>query len=164
MFIRTHWFPWGRYRSSHKPKGVVALGDEPGMMQQDTWLGYGHHRAVSVIGHCDIIAICQLIPLPKYWKLLIITARKRSCGNVMFLHVSVILFIEGGSAIHPPGPPPPEGTGDQTGSDIIPPQKPQKRAVHILLECFLVVFLYVGHCALWVPPRYDVDRQFLHWH
>ena len=30
-----------------------------------------------------------------------------------------------------------EGTWDQTGSDIIPPE-PQKRAVRILLECFLV--------------------------
>ena len=32
---------------------------------------------------------------------------------------------------------------NQTGSDIIPHSEPQKRAVHILLECFLVVNIFV---------------------
>ena len=31
----------------------------------------------------------------------IITARKRSCGKVMFLHLSVILFTEGGGVMMP---------------------------------------------------------------
>ena len=59
-----------------------------------------------------------------------------SYWNAFLLHLFV---YQGGSAI-PPGnrhlPPPPEGTWDQTGSDIIPP--PQKRTERIILECFLV--------------------------
>ena len=52
----------------------------------------------------------------------VITVRKRSCGKVMFLHLSVILFIGGVSAsvhtgIHPPGkhPPMPSARWDRHG-------------------------------------------------
>ena len=85
------------------------------------------------------------------------TTRRQSCGKVMFLHLSV--YSLGGVVSYPTDqkPPPPMGpnppekygtrqevtyplerTWDQTGSDIIPPES-QKRAVRIVLECFLVL-------------------------
>ena len=71
----------------------------------------------------------------------------------MFLHVSVILCIEWGSAIHPRDHPHPKEQGTRQEVTSYPPApKPQ----------FLAVFLYVVHRALWVPPKYDVDLQFLH--
>ena len=64
----------------------------------------------------------------------IITAHKRSCGKVMFLHLPVILFTGG------------EGCHDVTscyGTHLgrhfpRPPPPVNKRAVRILMECFLV--------------------------
>ena len=65
-----------------------------------------------------------------------ITARKRSCGKVMFLH----LFVcpHGGRTIPDPSPrlrpDPLERTWDQTGSDIIPPERkmgPDRKWHHI---------------------------------
>ena len=53
---------------------------------------------------------------------LIITARKRSCGKVMFLHLSVILFTGGGREgclRNPPGCRPPRA--GQTSQDAEPP-------------------------------------------
>ena len=55
-----------------------------------------------------------------------IIVRKRSCGKVMFLHLSVIVFTRGQT---PQADPP---------ADIPPPRQPLKRAVRILLEFILV--------------------------
>ena len=75
-----------------------------------------------------------------------ITVRKQSCGKVMFLHLSVILFTEvgvypsmhwarrvcvsqyalGGGVYHPSGQTPP---------------RPLQRRVHVILECILVIIL-----------------------
>ena len=68
----------------------------------------------------------------------IITARQRSCGKVMFLQLSVILFTGGSASVHagipsPPGPArPPPGQWCMLGDTV------NKRAVCILLECNLV--------------------------
>ena len=67
------------------------------------------------------------------------TTRKRSCGKVMFLHLSVILFTR--------------------------ERRPLKRAVHILLECILVLQTSL-HCALSDAHAYPLglglpkSRQF----
>ena len=61
-------------------------------------------------------------------------------GNVF---TPVCQSVHGGSAIPIPPPQeqyPLEGTWNQTGSDIIPPE-PQKQAVRILLECYIVSFV-----------------------
>ena len=70
----------------------------------------------------------------------VVTARKRSCGKVMFLHLSVILFTGGvytwshpsdtHTWTHPRTPP---GHTHTT-------TKVNKRAVRITLECFLVLY------------------------
>ena len=60
----------------------------------------------------------------------IITARKQSCGKVMFLHLSVILFTG--------DPPPPYGN---------------EQAVRILLECILVILTdhrWTAELLFWV--------------
>ena len=57
------------------------------------------------------------------WMVAIITARKRSCGKVMFLQVSG----PGGA-----------WSGGVPGGE--PPGRPLMRAVRILLECILVYF------------------------
>ena len=98
---------------------------------------------------------------------------QRSCGNVMFLHLSVILFTEGGTSpnpprIHPLGrhpswadtPPPRPADGHCSGQYVsywnAPPGRhppPQQTATAVdgayLLECILVIndFLH-----LQVPP------------
>ena len=90
--------------------------------------------------------------------ILAITARKRSCGKVMFLHMSVNLFTGG----PPSGTRPPwdqthlEGTGDQTGSDIIP-QEPQKRVVRILLD-FSLKISYSTHVRLVQLDRHQTCK------
>ena len=55
------------------------------------------------------------VKIPIWGNSFIITARKRSCGKVMFLHLSVILFTGGGvsqhamgGGVHPLGRHPPE--------------------------------------------------------
>ena len=85
---------------------------------------------------------------------------QRSCGKVMFLHLSVILFTGGGCLPHPPGrhPPCPVHAGIHTPFSVhagIHPPCPvhagihtplpiacwdmvNKRAVRIPLECILV--------------------------
>ena len=77
----------------------------------------------------------------------LITARKRSCGKVMFLQLSVILFRGAGGGLtqcmlgyHSP----PQGAGTPP-SRHLPAQcmlgdTANKRAVCILLECSLVAF------------------------
>ena len=63
----------------------------------------------------------------------VITARKRSCGQVMFLQVSVILPTGGG--VLGPG----EGScSREAGAWWRPPGRLLLRAVRILLECILV--------------------------
>ena len=73
----------------------------------------------------------------------IITTRKRSCGKVMFLHLSVILFRGG---IHDVtscrNPSPQDGIPS-------PPCTVGKRVVRILLECFLVSIIYFGVVKYW---------------
>ena len=88
------------------------------------------------------------------------TARKRSCGKVMFLHLFVSPHRVGPYQTPPPRPDPLERTWDQTGSHIIPPERKMgpdrkshhipstdiqwhllKRAVRILLEWILVRFI-----------------------
>ena len=69
------------------------------------------------------------------FKIPLFTVRKRSCGKVMFLHLSVSHSVHrgGGAVIHPPGrhnPPRP------------PSRRPLQRTVRILLECFLVYYYY----------------------
>ena len=51
----------------------------------------------SAGSHCDSDRKIRI--LHKYEFILGLTVRKRSCGKVMFLHLSVILFIGGG--VHP---------------------------------------------------------------
>ena len=65
-----------------------------------------------------------------------ITARKRSWGKVIFLHLSVILFtggVPGRRGAWSGGVP---GPGGVPGGD--PPEWLLLRAVRILLECILV--------------------------
>ena len=50
---------------------------------------------------------------------------------------------------------PPEETWDQTGSDIIP-LEPQRRVIHILLECFLVI----SNNTAW----FFVIKKFIYFH
>ena len=81
---------------------------------------------------------------------MLIHARKRSCGKVMFSQACVSHSVHRrGCHIPlkpdtPPGTrhPPPERTWDQTESDIIPlpppPPQPQRWTVRVLLKCFLV--------------------------
>ena len=87
----------------------------------------------------------------KIWTL-VITVRKRSCGKVMFLHLSVILFtrvggcnptcITGHMGRHPLGRHPP-------CSCMV-----NERVVHILLECILV-------CTKGLFTRCDRDYDLL---
>ena len=62
--------------------------------------------------------------------MIIFTARKRSCGKVMFLQLSVILFMGGSASVHAgiPHPPAQYMLGDM----------PNKWVVRIVLECNLV--------------------------
>ena len=66
---------------------------------------------------------------------------QRSCGKVMFLHLSVILFTggEGVSGRHPPGRQPlfRHPMGRHPGRHT--PRWPLQQTVRILLECILVV-------------------------
>ena len=69
------------------------------------------------------------------------TVRKRSCGKVMFLHLSVSHSVHRGSTsvhagIHPPGQTPP--WADTPPGQTPPSRRPLQRTVRILLECFLV--------------------------
>ena len=68
---------------------------------------------------------------------------QRSCGKVMFLHVSVILFTGGGrqtplAGRHPL--PPPLGRHPRQ-ADTTSPGLPLQSTVRILLECILVFIL-----------------------
>ena len=60
-----------------------------------------------------------------------ITVRKRSCGKVMFLHLSV------GHSVHRGGVYPSMHWADTRRVDT-PPRPPLQRTVRILLECILV--------------------------
>ena len=88
--------------------------------------------------------------------MVVITARKRSCGKVMFLQLSVILFTWGGICLSAcldtnlPGAGAPPGA-DTPCSKHCPRQcilgdTVNNRAVCILLECNLVL---KNACALW---------------
>ena len=77
----------------------------------------------------------------------VITACKRICGKVMFLHVSVcwqwgrvVPYLLGPD---PPQPPRRNIEPDRKWHHTPPPPEPQKRAVRILLECFLVLNEFV---------------------
>ena len=112
----------------------------------------------------------------------IFTARKRSCGKVMFLHLCVILFTigvgflacitghmtsiqwglpaAGGGGLHPGG----LSTGVlHPGGLGRLPQELWKQAVRILLECFLVIQL--SSARLWVgrprSPCQTLDPQLI---
>ena len=75
----------------------------------------------------------------------VITARKRSCGKVMFLQVSVILFT--GGCLVPGGSTPggclvsggESGPGGVRSRDGDPPGRLLLQVVWILLECILVL-------------------------
>ena len=90
----------------------------------------------------------------------IVTAHKRSCGKVVFLHLSVILFTgEGGHAskqevMH--------GRGHVWWACV--GRRPLKRAVRILLECFLVSYCvspipYPGPGSIPVQCEYTITRS-----
>ena len=61
-----------------------------------------------------------------------ITAHRRSCGKVMFLHLSVILFMEEGGLCAG------GGVSVQGGLCQGDPPYGKEQAVRILLECILV--------------------------
>ena len=98
------------------------------------------HRSLSVYTRRNIYEILCITLQVYYGKTLcrhfpkissnIFTFHKRSCGKVMLLHLSVILFIAGRCTPpwgrHPHGQTPP------------PPRQPLQRTVRILLECILV--------------------------
>ena len=97
---------------------------------------------------------------------LFITTRKRSCGKVMFLHLSVILFtrgvsVQGGGILCSwRGTLSREGGGGsvQGGSHVDPPPYGKQRAVRILLECFFV-FLFFTDCTYYLQEADDgLDR------
>ena len=88
---------------------------------------------------------------------------QRSWGKVMFLHVSVILFTGGGgvcplhAGIRPLGSDTPRADPSRTRHPLSRPPRSrhppstvhagrygQQATVHILLECNLVTFLYIG--------------------
>ena len=82
---------------------------------------------------------------------------QRSCGKVMFLHLSVTLFT-GGSATHPP---------DQCMLGYTPPllsacwDTVNKRAVRILLECILILWCFLPvlwSCSLSLPFSLGVNK------
>ena len=87
-------------------------------------------REQRLIKHNRDAANINLLNLCIFRGLGIITARKRSCGKVMFLHLRVILFTGGVSVreIHPPG-------------QRLPPYG-NERAVRILLECISVTLQF----------------------
>ena len=64
--------------------------------------------------------------------LTVITTLKHSCGKVMFLHLSVILFRGGGVMMSLPVMAPP-----MAYPRTAPPSPHGQQAVRILLECFL---------------------------
>ena len=66
-----------------------------------------------------------------------ITAHRRSCGKVMFLHLSVILFMEEGG-LCPGGLCARGGVSVQGGLCQGDPPYGKEQAVRILLECILV--------------------------
>ena len=87
--------------------------------------------------------------------LCLITVRKRSCGKVMFLHLSVSHSVHKGGVClsacwdthtspgrHPPARHPPGQTPSldrhPTGQTHTPSRRPLQWTVRILLECFLV--------------------------
>ena len=65
----------------------------------------------------------------------IITARKRSCGKVLFLHLCVILLTGGSLSMG-------SGVSVQGGSLSGRPPYGTEWAIRILLECILVVILF----------------------
>ena len=87
----------------------------------------------------------------------------RNSGKVMFLHLSLILFTGGGwGGVHPPGQTPPRqthphptlGRHPQTnppngrhphplGRPPPSPRRPLQRTVRILLECILVLYVFM---------------------
>ena len=72
----------------------------------------------------------------------IFNAHRRSCGKVMFLHLSVILFT-GGSLSRTP-----------------PPHTVEERTVRILLECILVPFS-LAICSTFVGKNiWNIERSF----
>ena len=71
---------------------------------------------------------------------------QRSCGKVMFLHLSVILFTGGGGVCRTPS----RQTPSQADTPLLgkhtpprqtprPQRRPLQRPVHILLECILIL-------------------------
>ena len=81
----------------------------------------------------------------------VFTARNQVGGKVMFLHVSVILFIGGCLSHCMLGYIPPGTRGSPPRSRLPPPQRSMlgdmgnKRAIRILLECNLATFC---HCVV----------------
>ena len=77
---------------------------------------------------------------------LFITIRKRSCGKVMFLHLSVGSLSRWGlcpavRGLCPVGGNCPGGLCPGGSLSLRPPRMVEERAVRILLECILVDFL-----------------------
>ena len=81
----------------------------------------------------------------------LVTFRKRSCGKVMFLYLSVILFTGGVYTLpladtpHPPGRHPPRHPPPQANPP--PPRQPLQLTVRILLECILVNIIFASRAG-----------------
>ena len=72
---------------------------------------------------------------------MIFTVRKRSCGKVMFLHLSVSHSVHGGvsTSVHAGIHTPQADTPLLGRHPPSPSRRPLQRMVRILLECFLVI-------------------------
>ena len=66
----------------------------------------------------------ELVATVSYLFFVVFNARKRSCGRLMFLHLSVILFTGGGGSV-------------QLSLSGRPPAYGKEQSVRILLECIL---------------------------
>ena len=106
-------------------------------------------------------------------KMIYITVRKRSCGKVMFVHLSVIRFMVGGvhsPGRHPPGLTPPWADiplGRHTPLNRHHRYEttagwPLQRTVHILLECIIVHLSFTVFVDLWwVAEPWGGDDQLV---
>ena len=99
-------------------------------------------------------------PFPRWaewltdWRVVIITARKRSCGKAMILHLSV------SHSVHRAGRDPPPPHRDPSYRDHLLPVYGKEQVVRIILECILVfVYEYSFRFTFTVILEGDVARH-----